>query len=282
MPTTITRRNERVEILILVDNKASPRFRAEHGFSVLVRMRQRSILFDTGAGAALSHNASVLGVGRDEIQVVVLSHGHYDHTGGLTWWEGEVSPTLYLSPYALQSRYSVRAGQARPIGMPAEARAWVNSLPPDRVVWTTEPHMIEEGCWVTGPISRSPHEDTGGPYFLDEEGRFPDPMLEDQAMWVETEEGLVVISGCAHAGIVSTLEYVIRVAGASKIRAVIGGFHLAHASVARLTYTAEHLARLGVHTLVPCHCTGEDAVSFLSRSLEGRVVTGEVGFRLSF
>ncbi|ADN02453.1 MBL fold metallo-hydrolase [Spirochaeta thermophila] len=271
-----------MEIIILVDNRAPSGLQGEHGFSALVRTGNGAVLFDTGAGRALSHNARRLGVRREEIQAVVLSHGHYDHTGGLTWWEGGGPPRIHLSPYAVQSRYSVRGGDARSVGMRDEVRAWVNSLPPERLVWITRPTQVVKGVWVTGPIPRTSHEDTGGPYFLDEEGRFPDPLPDDQALWMETEEGVVVISGCAHAGLISTLEYVLREAGVQDLRAVIGGFHLMHASRARRAYTVEHLARLGVRTVVPCHCTGEEAASSLSRRLEGRVVPGEVGLRLSF
>jgi 7,8-dihydropterin-6-yl-methyl-4-(beta-D-ribofuranosyl)aminobenzene 5'-phosphate synthase len=110
-----------------------------------------------------------------------------------------------------------------------------------------------------------------GPFYLDTEGLRVDPLEDDQALWIQTPAGLVVILGCAHAGVVNTLEYVQSLTGEPRILAVLGGFHLLKASEARLGFTADALRRLAVETLMPCHCSGENEVAFLRSHLGDRV-----------
>jgi 7,8-dihydropterin-6-yl-methyl-4-(beta-D-ribofuranosyl)aminobenzene 5'-phosphate synthase len=140
-----------------------------------------------------------------------------------------------------------------------------------------------ENVGVTGTIARATSfEDTGGPFFLDAQGRTSDPIMDDQALWIDSGEGLIVCVGCCHAGLINTLHAVQRASGTSRLRAVIGGFHLLNASVRRLEQTLSALRSIGPEMLVPCHCTGDPAVRQLQERFGDRVSVGRCGMTLRF
>lgn len=255
------------EVTVLVDNAAAqPGLATEHGLAFWIRAGSRHVLLDTGQGGVLEANASALGIDLARTDAVVLSHGHYDHTGGLAGlFDRGVTPPVFLHTDAFTARYSRQAEPPhKPIGMPQEARAALAARP-ERVRPVTGPTRIIEGVWATGPIPRrTAFEDTGGPFFTDAACRTPDYILDDQALWLETGEGVVMLLGCAHSGVVNTLNYIAEVTSATRFRAVIGGMHLLHTTEERLEATVEALRRYDIATLAPCHCTGENAMTALA------------------
>jgi len=269
-----------MKIIVLVENSAEKPLRAEHGFSCWIEVAGKRILFDTGQGDALIHNANALGIDLSTADALVLSHGHYDHTGALAQVLA-LNPTLpiYAHPDVLIERYSIHTpGEPKPIGMPLASRAALAALPTDQIHWIREPVEIFPNIGLTGPIPRETNfEDTGGPFFLDPEGQRPDPIRDDQALWLKTDHGLVVIAGCSHAGIINTLSAVRMYSGETTLHTVIGGFHLKHASVARLEATAAAFEDMDVEQIVPCHCTGEAPVSFLESRMGARIRTCSAG-----
>ncbi len=185
---------------------------------------------------------------------------------------------VYCHPAAMQARYSVNSSAARAIGMQRASALALERLPPERLHWVSEPTLPCERIGLTGLIPReTDYEDTGGPFFLDPAGTRPDPIEDDLALWLRTDAGLVVCLGCGHAGVVNTLAHLRRLAGNLPIRAVIGGFHLMHASEARVERTIAALGELAPEQIIPCHCTGERAASALAASLGSRVLPGEAG-----
>jgi 7,8-dihydropterin-6-yl-methyl-4-(beta-D-ribofuranosyl)aminobenzene 5'-phosphate synthase len=272
------------KITILIDNKANECLASEHGFSVWIEAAGRRLLFDGGQGPALASNAGRLNVPLRSADSLILSHGHYDHTGGLPLViESAPGVHVYCHPGAWSPRYSIRHGSAKSIGMPGAARAALESLSPGRVHWITQPLEVAPGIGVTGPIPRlTNYEDTGGPFFLDVAGNRGDPIDDDLALWIRTETGLVVIVGCSHAGLINTLNYARGLSGASRIHAVLGGFHLIEASDARVERTIDALTELGPNLIVPCHCTGERAVEKLRLALGERVLPGSAGATYTF
>jgi 7,8-dihydropterin-6-yl-methyl-4-(beta-D-ribofuranosyl)aminobenzene 5'-phosphate synthase len=143
--------------------------------------------------------------------------------------------------------------------------------------------MLSENIGITGPIPRETEfEDTGGPFFLDMSGTRPDPIADDLAIWIRTDDGIVILTGCCHSGVVNTVNHVRRLSGNDKVRALIGGFHLIQAAPVRIEKTAERLSALDLDQVIACHCTGENATSSLKSILGDRVVQGHSGMILDF
>src|SRR5690606_30466855 len=176
---------------------------------------------------------------------VALSHGHYDHSGGLpAALEAAPEARLHLHPAALQPRFARRRrGRPEPIGMPAASRTAVLAAG-DRVAWTGGPTQIVPGLWCTGPVPRDHVREPGDADFhFDEACTMPDPVPDDQSFWIDTPGGLWVILGCAHAGVLATLEHIDRLTGARPLARLLGGMHLTRASEERIALVADDLAR---------------------------------------
>jgi 7,8-dihydropterin-6-yl-methyl-4-(beta-D-ribofuranosyl)aminobenzene 5'-phosphate synthase len=283
--TTEARPAGGVKITILVDDRAGGGgLAAEHGLSLWIETEDGRILFDTGQGEALDHNAGVLGADLAKTDALVLSHGHYDHTGGIpSVLRRTRNVHVYCHPGIVLPRYGAGDGTGRPIHMPGEAMEALDRIPPERLHWVQQPVLLAEGIGVTGPIPReTDFEETGGPFYLDPRGNREDPMEDDLALWVRTGDGLIVCVGCAHAGLINTLDHVRRLNGGLGVRAVIGGFHLLCAGRERLERTADALRTLEPDALVPCHCTGGPAVDLFRKALGGRVSPGAAGRTFSF
>jgi len=270
----------KLRILTLVENNAGSGLRAEHGLSVWIEADNRRILFDTGQGDALMPNASALGVPLQSADAIVLSHGHYDHTGALAAaLKAAAGASLYLHPAAVENKYGINPQPPnRYIGMPDEARRAVRSRLQD-VVWTSLPTRVAPDVFVTGPIPRHTDFESVDGFCLDEQCSTPDDMLDDQALYMFTADGIIVVLGCGHSGVVNTLDYVAALTGTDRFAAVIGGMHLGGASEARLAATADTLARYDVQLIAPCHCTGAAAVGYLSSRFPDRCVECNAGTR---
>jgi 7,8-dihydropterin-6-yl-methyl-4-(beta-D-ribofuranosyl)aminobenzene 5'-phosphate synthase len=214
------------------------------------------------------------------LSVVVVN----DHTGGIrAVREAAPNARLFLHPAALAPKFAGNPdGSSRSIGMdPAAAEAIRHAS--KGVFWTTKPTEVFEGIFVTGEIPRqTDFEDTGGRFFLDAACTQPDPLLDAQALFFDTTDGLVVLLGCGHAGVVNTLEYVLRLTGGRPIHTVMGGLHLLTASPERIEKTLAAFRRLDIQRLAPAHCTGLPAVAQLWNAFPGRCCSCAVAFRLSF
>lgn len=252
--------NNLLSYTILVDNDAHlPGLATEHGLSIWIDTGETCILFDTGQSDAFLQNARALGIDLSAANHLVLSHGHYDHAGGLDFLKDvlpEQTP-IHAHPGIFPERYSRHAdGTIHDVGLPDSARYFLREREA-HFHPTPAADEIASGVWVTGYIPRiTPFEDTGGDFWLDSECTRPDPIEDDMALWAERPEGLWIFLGCGHAGTINTVKHIQSVSGRDDVHAIIGGMHLRSASEERLRKTARFLADLAPKILQPCHCSG--------------------------
>ncbi len=250
-----------IQIVTIVENTASGRGTlGEHGLSFCLETGSLKLLFDTGQTTrVLLHNAKLLGVDLSDVDAIVLSHGHYDHTGGLAGPLATAAPRVFAHPAAMETRFSRHADfSVREIGIHKDASIALRRAA--TIVSTESPTEVGHGIFVTGPPPRvTDYEDPGGDFYLDPACTTADPVPDDQSLYFTTQSGVVVLLGCAHAGIVNTLLHVGALTGGAPIHAVIGGTHLGTASPERLDRTVSDLHRIGIDLIAPAHCTGPAA-----------------------
>ncbi|MEA5098173.1 MAG: MBL fold metallo-hydrolase [Burkholderiaceae bacterium] len=267
--------HEPVTITVLVDYAANEGLETEHGFAAWVKVGDHAILFDTGQLGVMQANATKLGLDLKKAEALVLSHGHFDHTGTLPQFLAEnASAKVYFAHGLYIDRYSCKPGTpVRSIGMPQASREALMALPAGRLHELTQPQYLMPGVGLTGPVPRqSSFEDVGGPFFLDPDSVRDDLIEDDQSMWFETEGGLVILLGCCHAGLVNTINHIRHFSGIEKVKGVIGGMHLVNADQRRLDRTFAAMAEWQPQFLVPCHCTGANAAQQMQETLGEKIV----------
>jgi len=262
---------------------------AEPGFSALVRLRkgerERTLLFDTGVSpGGMVENMRRLGISPADIEVIVLSHGHWDHvTGmeGLVRTLGRAELPVIIHP-EFWSRRRIRFPGLDPAELPATSRSGLEGMG-FQIVEERRPSFLLDGCaLVTGEVDRTTEFETGFQGHEARRGREweADPLiLDDQALVIRVrDEGLLVLSGCGHAGIVNTVRYAQKLTGEPRIAAIVGGFHLSGPMFERIIDpTVEALGMLAPSLLVPAHCTGWKAVHRLAGRFPDAFVQCAVG-----
>jgi len=274
-----------MRVTALVENTArGAQLLAEHGLAWWIELGDHRVLFDTGQGGVLKANARYLNIPLAETEAVVLSHGHYDHTGGLadTYATG-ATPVIYAHPAALEPKYARSGGgSCRDIGIPAACLRSVQEHAP-RIVETVKPTTICGGLTATGPVPRrTTFEDTGGPFFLDPGCESPDPLADDQALYIDSPGGTIILLGCAHAGVINTIQYVRQLTDQRPVHMLLGGMHLVNASGERIRWTIDQLKTMGVRNVAPLHCTGMAATANLWDAFPSAFVQCSVGTTIEF
>jgi 7,8-dihydropterin-6-yl-methyl-4-(beta-D-ribofuranosyl)aminobenzene 5'-phosphate synthase len=281
---------------------------AEHGFAALIELKGAGtrILWDAGmTQVALLENARRMQVDLAAVDQIVLSHGHGDHTAAVTdvlrgmelrpeakdwppgtpadelvaWARGRRVPVI-AHPAAFHERWGVRRNGTRhgPI-QPPPRQEW-EALGAE-IVLSEEPYRLAPGCWVTGFVPRRTFEKSGRPtnmLYREGEAFLPDDVAEDQAIAIHVEDkGLVILSGCAHSGIVNTVNYAREISGVDRVWAILGGFHLARATAEELEQTIAEIKGFGPALIAPSHCTGFQPICRFAAEMPEAFALGLVG-----
>ena len=274
-----------MNIITLVENTAGRiRVMAEWGLSILVEMDGLRVLLDSGESGSVVRNASELGIDLSSIDKIVLSHGHCDHTGGLRelLMAMRKQVEIIAHPDIWDAKYVKRPGEAeyRYIGIPFR-REELESLGASFIL-TGEPVWISDRIVTTGEIPMlTDYEKLDANLHVKREGTFePDPLRDDLALAVKGDQGLVLITGCAHRGIVNTLHHARKLTELEAIDTVIGGTHLSRATKKHVELTIAELKKFGVRRLGACHCTGFHATVRLAQEFSRAFFPNNAGTRL--
>ncbi|MSQ28274.1 MAG: MBL fold metallo-hydrolase [Dehalococcoidia bacterium] len=277
----------------LIVNQRPDLFEGAHGLSLLVRATvngvTRSVLFDAGGSVdGLVHNLDCMEMAPGEWNCIVLSHGHGDHAMGLVGLQqrvGRLNVPLTIHPDAFLERGSVRAnGEIMAIASPSRRGLADAGI---ELIETEQPSLLLEGSLlVTGQIARTNDYETGWPaHRARRNGEWePDPLVcDDQALVRNLKgKGLVVLSGCGHAGIMNTVSHAQALTGVSQVHAVMGGFNLGPQEFqSRITPVVEALTALNPALVAPAHCTGYRAACAIYRALPVAFVQNTVGTQIT-
>jgi 7,8-dihydropterin-6-yl-methyl-4-(beta-D-ribofuranosyl)aminobenzene 5'-phosphate synthase len=270
-------KNARITILI-EDTKSpsKPKLKSKHGLSFFIQAKigddKVTVLMDTGTSPeALLHNVDAMDVNLGDVDVIALSHGHYDHTGGLLEALKRMKKLVPVigHPTVFEPKLSLMP-HLRLIGAPfkvSDVEA-VGGVP----VFASDPVKIADGITTTGEVPRITAFESVRGFWTVHNGRFVDDvMLDDLSLVIDVEgKGLVVVAGCAHAGIINIIKYAQKITGTSRVYAVLGGFHLISADDKRIQATVKELEKLDPKFLGPCHCTGKKAIKKFAEAFGDR------------
>ena len=260
----------------------------EWGFSALVEVDGHRILFDTGAHAdVVAKNVKTLGIDLTTVPDVVLSHSHSDHVGGLLTLRevvlAEKAPAALARAHVGKGIFYSRLSAAPPLeGNPMVLIKPQYEASGGKFISYEKPAEIYPGVWLTGPVPRKYPERnwSGNDKVKTPSGIVEDNIPEDMAMIFDTDEGLVVLTGCGHAGVINIIDYARSFVRPARIRALIGGIHLFAADDKVLAWTAEKLRGFGVDNFIGAHCTGIETVYRFRHDLgldRSHAVVGAVG-----
>ncbi len=241
--------NSKVTITVLTENAAGGHLGAEHGLSYLIEHDGQTILFDAGHSNLFLKNAEMLDIKLiQSVDAVVLSHGHWDHGDGLRflWFIDDVP--LITHPSSFIKRY--RKTDHSYIGLAITKEEIEHNF---NLITSKKPYNISDNIIFLGEIPRNNDFESKTTTFVDENGS-PDFVPDDSAIAIKLDDELVVVTGCSHSGVCNIVEYAREVTGISKVKAVIGGFHLKHNNQ-QTKKTVEYFKSLNIEYLHPSHCT---------------------------
>lgn len=266
-----------MKLTILTDNNVlqSKNFFGEHGLSFYINTENKKILFDTGYSDVFLKNAQKMGINLLDLDYIILSHGHYDHTWGLSHYlsfytsavkQGQKvkKPIILTHPDTLNEKTDEILGE---VGSLLSKEKLEKNF---ELKLTKEPFYITENLIFLGEIPRE--NDFEGKEILGKvkrNNKFEnDYIFEDSALVYKSDEGMIIITGCSHSGICNIVEYSKKVCNESKIIDIIGGFHLVKSSQERVLKTADYFSKIGINGIHPCHCTDFQSKIILAKYIK--------------
>lgn len=272
----------KTRLTIICENSVGTPFGVigEHGFACYIETNKGNYLFDTGQGCGIVRNSLALKKDLSRIESIIISHGHYDHTGGLPAVlniRGQVD--VFGHPDMFVERFFIFNERKRAIGIPFH-RSYLESLGADFKL-NTDMTEIGPGVWLTGEIPRKTSFEKGDANMIAcmPDGKIidPDPLKDDLSLIINSDKGIILVLGCAHAGLVNILDYVIEKTGKDRIYAIIGGTHLGFAGDEQFEETVKAINRYKIEKIGVSHCTGLLKASYLHEKLKERFFFGCVG-----
>lgn len=270
-----------VTLTYLIENSAStPHLASEHGLAVLVETGEHTFLFDTGASPAFLDNADLLGLDLSKVEAIALSHGHYDHTGGLeAFLERFGGKPVWMHPAGFEHKTHL-LDASHYIGMPQSRKRYEElgtefrdaSLP----IWLTRELLL------SGEIPRKEGfpEGIAGLGVLKEGINSQDPLLDDLSLFISLPAGIVVQTGCAHSGVLNILAQASNLLADKPVLGLFGGTHLIALTPEQVQFTLSVLLQSGLQRLGACHCTGEEAATVLAEGFGERFERLGAGSRI--
>lgn len=276
-----------LKVSVLVENTVgvTTGMVAEWGLAMLLDFGDERILLDTGEQGNIVKNALAQGIELGQVDKLVLSHGHYDHTGGLiAFLESKGPITVYAHPELLMGHFERKSGchGERYIGVPYSLEQLQSAGA--HFVWEKDPIKIRPDLWLSGQIPRFTDFEWIDDRLLSKQGSqyVQDQLPDDLSLFYESETGLVIFFGCAHAGLVNIIEHAKKVTGVEKVRAIVGGTHLGPAKPEQKEKTIDYLKKLDLEIIAPNHCTGLPMVSLLAVEFPNEFRWANAGTTLEF
>jgi len=263
-----------IKIIVLNDNrKISDDFENEHGLSLYIEVNGYKMLLDAGQTDIFKKNAKKLGVSLEDLDSIVLSHGHYDHGNGLKHIDKKIP--LICHPGCNCYRVSKRTGDYGGLNQKEEELTEKFDL-----IQTKEQYTIAENIFFLGQIERKNNFEANSFPTIKEDGT-DDVVLDDSGIGIKTTKGLIVISGCAHSGICNTIEYAKKITGENRIEAVIGGFHLKEVNEGTLK-AIEYMKQDNIKSIYLAHCTSDIVCQEFIKQLPDKVNVIKTGITYEF
>jgi len=263
-----------LELTVVVENNSKQSdLSAEHALAIWIDYKDHSYIFDTGQGEVLTSNLDQLDLAIDDLDGVFLSHGHYDHAGGLAAIiKQQQAVPVYAHPDIWLDKYSAKSRGLVSRSFELEQKK-VNNFKE-----VTELTEIESGLWLTGRVPRQNDVERLDDHFqVEVDNQFViDQFRDEQSLVLDTSKGLVILLGCSHVGVINILEYIEQNFTAD-IEAIIGGMHLVNAEQDRIEWTIKQLAEIDWERLIPLHCAGQRAVEQMQDAFGDRVEVKSVG-----
>ncbi|MCR5482667.1 MAG: MBL fold metallo-hydrolase [Clostridia bacterium] len=276
-----------IKLTFLVENKTENSLcMAEHGLSILIETGEKTILFDTGSSDLFADNAAKIGADLSKVDAVVISHGHYDHTGGVpAFCRANAKAKIFVHKDAFEEFYGMENGEmdTEPCGILWSKEEY--DAIRERLFLTDGVHKITDDLIISGTIPKVPGAVMPEKFFIkDDNGEYtPDEMKHEQFFVVRNKdkggrnEGLFVFSGCSHQGVIPVLRYVENLFPGEKIRCLVAGMHLYNATGEVRKIVVDEVSKLGIETVMPVHCTGINAICDLKSAMGENCIVASAG-----